>query len=206
METAQISSFIPSHKEGKELDLDYSVSKETRAEADILYRSASKRLLSPFLWHNIAGSGTAEFNIHAVHKTVAPVNRQVEVNDHLYIDIPVSGMLKPEAHDWVIVEDIRQNIVKEADESIGLKLRACPDPTDTDNKASHFFTTSATSTLIIQRAGNTVTASYHGRNEKPNIETGDTATNIRNGMVAFGAIIGLSKVQWTALIKGFLSD
>lgn len=206
MQPTEISPFIPSQQEGKELDVEHSVTKSTSEDAGTLYRLASKRLLQPFLWQQLAGSATAEFNIYANHKNDNCTKRPVKINDHLFIDIPANEILNPETHDWVIVEDIKQQIVKDADESIGLKLRACPDPSDLSDKTSHFFTSAATSTFIIQRTGREVKASYHGRNEKPNIETGDTGTNIRNGMVALGAVIGLSKLQWTALLKGLLSD
>lgn len=197
MRLFETDPFIPVQREGKELDLENSVTKDTGESAAGLYKKACKRLLCPFLWHELAGTG-AEFTIYEKENS----SRPVEVDDHLYIDIPLSGP----GHDWVIVEDIRYSVIHQADESIGLRLRACADPVGADESTHHFFTGSATSTIIIKRIDNVVTASYHGRNEKPNIETGDIASNIRNGIVAAGAIIGLSKIQWTALLKGLLEE
>ena len=200
MKFFETDTFIPAQKEGKDLDLEYSLTKSTILGARTLYKTALKRLLCPYLWHELAGSATAEFNIYESGRNNS---KPVEVYDHLFIDIPGMSL---ESHDWVIVEEIKQQAIKQADESIGIKLRACPDPHTSEDTVSHFFTESATSTLIIKRIGNVVTASYHGRNEKPNIQTGNTLDNIRNGMVALGAMMGLSKLQWTALIKGLLSE
>jgi hypothetical protein len=63
----------------------------------------------------------------------------------------------------------------------------------------------ATSSYIIERNGDIVTARYHGRNEISNIATASTLDNIRNATIAVGASIGLSEVQWSALLKGLLS-
>ena len=197
------NTFIPIHKKGKQLDLEHSVTKNAVDDAGELYRAACRRLLYPFLWHDLAGIGTAEFNIYEKESNGS---KPLEINDHLVINIPGADLIKTESHDWVIVEDIKQNVIKQADASIGLKLRACAAPGTPEDSTDHFFTEAATSTLIIKRIENVVTASYHGRNEQPNIETGDIVTNIRNGVVALGAIIGLSKMQWAALIKGLLSD
>jgi len=199
MELFATNSFIPIQTEGKGLDLEYSVTNQVLADAFKLYDTASRRLLCPFLWHNLSGTGTAEFTIYDEGRNNS---RLVNVEDHLFIDIPGTGT---ESHDWVIVEDIQQGVVMQANDSMGIKLRACGDPNNAEDKTSHFFTESATSTLIIVRNENVVTASYHGRNEKPNLETGNTLENIRNGVVALGALIGLSKLQWTSLLKGLLS-
>jgi len=57
---------------------------------------------------------------------------------------------------------------------------------------------------LVSRNNNEVTASYYGRNETPNTDTGNIGTNVRNALVAFGAFAGLSELQWNSLIKAFL--
>jgi hypothetical protein len=49
-----------------------------------------------------------------------------------------------------------------------------------------------------------VTVSVSGRNEKPNTDTHDFLTSIRNVIVALGAMIGLNKPQWRSLAKGII--
>ena len=41
--------------------------------------------------------------------------------------------------------------------------------------------------------------------EVPNTATEKGGDNVRNALIASGAIAGLSEAQWTALIKGLLS-
>ena len=91
-----------------------------------------------------------------------------------------------------------------ADESVGLMMAATANPQRKAQNVAHFFREGATSSFIIKRTGPTVTASYHGRNEVPNTEANGMADKLRNAVVAGGAMGGLSKLQWTALIKGFL--
>ncbi len=203
MEHFETCSFIPVQKEGKNVDLEFSVAAQSLTSACSLYKTASMRLLYPYQWHELSGTGSAEFSIYGRDRNNV---KPVIAGDHLVIDIPGTAILPADNHDWVIVEDIQEDVIIQADESIGLKLRASTDPHNSKDQTHHFFTESATSTLIIKRIDIAVTASYHGRNEKPNIETGNTVDNIRNGIVAFGALIGLSKLQWTALVKGILSD
>lgn len=86
-----------------------------------------------------------------------------------------------------------------------MALKPVPSPLGDADKPAHFFDRSASSTFIIRRTENLVVASYHGRNEQPNTDTGSVVDNIRNGAVAVAAMAGLSEVQWSALIDAFVS-
>jgi len=203
MELFENDEFVPVQQEGKALDLEHSLSTGTVAEAKALYQAACQHLLHPGNWHLLAGNGTAEFNLYTKAHDAAG---EIAVNDHLYIDIPLGGLLVAEEHDWVKVENIAQNVVPQADESMGITLRSCCNPLHPQEGTSHFFTGSATSTLVVKRTGNIVTAVYHGRNEKPNTTTGNLLDNTRNALVAISAMAGLSRLQWEALLKGLLGD
>ena len=102
------------------------------------------------------------------------------------------------------MEKIEENNFSETDRSIGLKLRASSNPNNDKTDTAHFFKKEATSTFIIKQEDNVVTASYYGRNEVPNVENVSMLDKVRNTAVATGAAIGLSELQWNALIKGFL--
>ena len=86
-----------------------------------------------------------------------------------------------------------------------VETRPCGTPGSATYGTAHFFRSDATSTFIIERNGSRVTAFYHGRNELPNTATPNLSDNIRNGLVAAGAIMSLSEIQWSALSKGFLT-
>jgi len=87
-----------------------------------------------------------------------------------------------------------------------MKLRPCADPQKASDNVAHFFKGNATSTFIIRRRGKEVTASYHGRNELPNVATNDKTDNVRNALITSGAMAGLSELQWHTLIKAFVED
>ena len=65
-------------------------------------------------------------------------------------------------------------------------------------------TGNASSTFIIRQLNTTVTATYYGRNEKINNHTDSVTDNVRNTVMAPGAMAGLSEIQWFALIHAFL--
>ena len=87
-----------------------------------------------------------------------------------------------------------------------MKVRPCGDPRSAVTNTAHFFGEDASSTFLIERNGDKVTAFYHGRNEVPNTSTPKWGDNVRNALVASGAIVGLSEAQWSALCKGFLAE
>ena len=47
-------------------------------------------------------------------------------------------------------------------------------------------------------------ATYSGRNEVPNTEADNLLDKARNAVVAIGAMIGLSELQWEKLVKGLV--
>jgi hypothetical protein len=90
------------------------------------------------------------------------------------------------------------------EESVTLRVRPSPDPENQDTNTAHFFKDYATSSFRVQRKGNQVTASVHGRNEVPNTETEKALDKIRNAFVGATAVAGMSTPQWKGLVKGLL--
>ena len=87
-----------------------------------------------------------------------------------------------------------------------MRVRPASNPKKNESVVAHFLKSEATSSFTIRRYGNVVTASVHGRNEVSNTETDNLFDKARNTMVALGAFIGLSKVQWRRLVKGLLEN
>ena len=183
---------------GKELNLSVTKTGADTADAISIFNTACTRLRFPSVWHELAGSMSAKFDVETHNG-----QRPLETDDLIKIDIPGPGNTAGEGRDWVKVEDIRSNIAA-TDESFGIRLRAATDPHKPGEEAAHFFTASATSTFIITRTNLLVGADYYGRNEQANKDTDNIADNIRNTLVAAGAVAGFSRLQWTALIKGLL--
>jgi hypothetical protein len=196
------SLLIPPNKNGKAVDLENSITENSAEEAINTFNRACKRLLNPPVWHQLSGNVSASFKLETPNQLDA--NRLAQVNDYLLIDIPGPGPAAGNGYDWVKVENIAENADPSADQSFGMMLKASPNPDKSGKGIAHFFGEGATSTFIIKRIGNTVTASYHGRNELPNTEKASFPDKIRNSLIAAGALAGISELQWTALIKGFL--
>jgi len=189
---------IPANEKGKSLDLDHSVKTESVSEAIKLYELACWRLQRPWLWHELSGKLTAEFNVPDLSDRQHP--DPIAVDDYILIDLPAPG------NDWVRVKIIEEDFIKDADRSFAITLIVADDPKANSTEVNHFFSDGATSSFIIRRNDAIVTASYHGRNETPNTEVSKISEVVRNVIVAFGAIVGLSEFQWMALLKGLLAE
>ena len=199
MNNLNTALLVPDNTIGKAVDINHTI-KLNKEEAKSTYNLARARLMNPDCWRNLAGVGTAEFELISANEDF----KQVQENDYLRINIPGPGSIVGDGYDWVKVEKIEENNFSETDRSIGLKLRASSNPNNDTTDTAHFFKKEATSTFIIKQEDNVVTASYYGRNEVPNVENVSMLDKVRNTVVATGAAIGLSELQWNALIKGFL--
>jgi hypothetical protein len=150
---------------------------------------------NPSIWHELAGWASASFIL--LDAAAEAVKRLAAQGDYLRIDLPDPGPGEGGGYDWVKVEKMEEYIDSSDErEWTGMKVRPCGSPTSSSAGTAHFFTSDASSTYIIERNGVKVTAFYHGRNEVPNTSTGKWTENVRNSLVAAGAVIGLSEAQW----------
>ena len=198
-----INDFIPHNKKGKATDLEESIILPGKEEAIGAFNRACNRLRNVNIWHKLSGFASADFLLKD-EKGIA-THRLAEAGDYFQIDIPGPGPTSGDGYDWVKVEDIenRSDPASE-EESMGMRLRPCKNPNKSGTNISHFFTHEATSTFIIHRKDNVVSVSYHGRNEVLNNDTDKITDIIRNSIIGVGAILGLSELQWSSLIKSFL--
>ena len=194
------NSIVPENKTGKAVDIEHSIPVD-EYEAKKMYKIARERLLTPGCWQQLSGSASATFEVISNGNISL---KEVKENDYLRIDIPGPGADEGDGFDWVKVETIKEDFIQEADNSIALKLRASPNPNNDKTSTAHFFKEDATSSFIIKLIGNTITVSYYGRNEVPNVKNVSIIDKVRNALVAVGAAIGLSEIQWDSLVKGLL--
>ncbi len=193
---------VPENVTGKSVDLEESVIEKNGEDAENTFNRACTRLLNPPIWHELAGTFSAEFELN--NEAAQYPGRLAVVNDYLKISIPGPGNSAGDGFDWVRVEAIEENTLPGAEASFAMRVRASPNPTHAGKGTAHFFKGDATSTFIVKRTGTEITVSYHGRNELPNTE-GDLGDKIRNTIVASGAALGLSELHWMALLKGLLA-
>lgn len=200
------TSIIPEQKEGKHNDLSESRSFPSNAAAADFFDLVASRLLQPGRWSALAGSGSAIFEL--VDQRGTPLARVPQKGDYLRIDLPGPGSVSGEGYDWVRVDEIeRKGDAASPGSLLAMRVVACGNPTSAkQDAAAHFFQEGASSTFELLRENNTVSIAYHGRNEVPNTDTGSIADNVRNAITGALAVVGISELQWTALLKGMLAD
>ncbi|MDQ6763567.1 MAG: hypothetical protein M3015_13185 [Bacteroidota bacterium] len=194
---------VPNNIKGKHTDVEHSITLDNREEALDAFKRAYKRMLNVNIWHELIGFASAHFSL--ADQQGNETSRLAKLNDYIMIDIPGPGPAAGDGYDWVYLEAVEDSTdPSSTNESIGIRMRSCKNPNHPGNDIAHFFTSDATSTIIIQRKNNTVSAAFHGRNEVLNTDTHSVKDKIRNTLVGAGAMIGLSELQWATLIKSLL--
>lgn len=195
---------IPAQLAGKKLDIEESIAFEKRIEAKAFYLEAKDRLLHISNWFAIASLPASSFEHLDRHGK--PSNQRPQEGDFIKIDIPGPGLLSTGGYDFVRIEQISESSTT-GSETTTMTVRPSSNPDDShDEETKHFFKSLATSSFQINRVGNTVQASYYGRNEVINLEMDSLVDRIRNLFIALSAKLGASYPQWKALINGFLKQ
>ncbi len=198
------TTILPEHREGKENELHASASYSERDEAVDCFKRAYKRLLNPKVWHELGGIFSGEFVL--VNDTGNQPHRLAQVGDLYRIDLPGPGTTAGNGYDWVRVDAIEDHTDESADEELfAMRVSPTVNPYNESPTTAHFFKAGASSTFVVRREYNEVTADYYGRNEVTNNETASTVDNIRNSMMGSAALAGLSELQWSAMMKSLLA-
>lgn len=174
---------VPVQETGSSSDTASSINASSSDEAIHFFKKVRERLLDVNHWKETAAMPSAEFN--ACDHFGRKVNRSVHEGDHFRIRIPGPGNYEGDGDDWVKVEQIEENYTKEKDQ-ITITVRPCANPVHPKDTA-HFFTDEATSSFVVERKDKVITASVHGRNEKPNTDVDSVSGKIRNSVVATAA-------------------
>jgi len=194
-----IEKLIPEHHSGIQTNTENSVLGNNEVAAIDLFKKIKSRLLDINAWHQFAGAASAEFKLTDEYGN--EVERPAQKGDFFKINIPGPKSNTGEGNDWVRIEDIEE-ISKKNLEYIAIRVRPASNPGNHHKDVAHFFSDEATSSFVVCRDGQRITAGVYGRNEKPNTETEKVIDKIRNTAVATGAISGFSKLQWKSLVNG----
>ena len=152
-------------------------------------------------WGKIAGKLSADFQLTDNKGNEA--DRPAQKTDHFRIDIPGPGSKAGEGYDWARVEDIKE--VNNGDvDSIAIVVRPAANPQTQNPNVAHFFSEKSTSTFVVTREANKITASIYDRNIEANEETEEPLDKLRNAMVGLTAKHGFSKLQWQALADALI--
>jgi hypothetical protein len=124
---------------------------------------------------------------------------------YIRIDIPGPGTNAGKGFDWVKIEQKEHVILNEHQEVFFIRARPAEHPIQKSAGIAHFLRMEASSSFVLVRNGLTVTATVYGRNEVPNTKVADLGDKIRNAVIGATGAIGISKLQWKALVEGLLA-
>lgn len=194
---------IPEQEKGVSSDTLHTMDMLSVEKAKQLYAEAKSRLLDVNHWDIWSAGVTSKFILADANGK--RILRQARQGDYFKIDIPGPGPQSGQGYDWVAIEKIEE--VKRPDddaETLVMQVRPSSGPESSDRSPAHFFDEQATSSFRVTRTGRRVIAGVHGRNESPNGHTGSVTDNLRNVIMALGAMAGFSKMQWKNLVKGII--
>jgi hypothetical protein len=199
------SAQIPEQREGEQTDVIHFVDCDTREQAHELFLLAKSKLKDISNWHQFSGPGSSKFTI-----TDAQGNDEYKIaekGDHFYINLPAPGSIAGDGLEWVRIEKIEDvEDAKAENEFIAITVRPVANPRHPEKATAHFFSHGSTSTFIVERYLNHVSAAVHGRNETPNNDDTGIYDSIRNTIIALTARAGLSGPQWKKLVVGLLNE
>ncbi len=192
---------VPENREGKEITATASIHLNVENEAISHFSAAKERLMNIGEWHNTAEGISARFQLKDLKG--GDVHRWPEEGDYIRIDIPGPGIKAGEGYDWVRIEEIKE-VNSESVDSIAITVRPASNPSTDNDSIAHFYSGQSTSTFVITRENNSVTAAIYDRNIESNRETTEPIDKIRNAVIGLGAKQGFSKLQWQALANGLV--
>ncbi len=200
MEIEMKAKIVPEQHEGTQKDIDYAIIAADLNDAQKLFFLGRNRLLNVNHWAEYCGYASSTFML--TDSQGNEVDRTAEEGDYFKIKIPAPSNSTGNGYDWVYIEAIEDNSDVEGPfENIAMRVRPSKNPQVKGENIAHFFSYEATSSFVVSRFRNKVSASVYGRNEKPNTSTTDI---VRNTLVALTAMLGLSNVQWEKLVRGLI--
>jgi len=200
--TTWVRSIVPAQFTGNSTVTHSRYKASNRMQAEEYYTIAARRLLEVNHWQQWAGKATAAFQL--VDALGHEQNRAAQKGDYFRIDIPAPGNPDGKGDDWVQVQVIGERNTGQQRLTF-ITVRAALSPLANNDNASHFFERQATSTFLVYQENCDLIAAVYGRNEHPNVNSGNLVTRLRNWLVYIGARFGLSALQWKSLTKGLLS-
>lgn len=168
--------------------------------AKAAFGMARDRLLHPQRWAVLTDGFGATFQ--PFNEKGEAISGKAAVGDYLKISIPPPANTHA---DWVRIEAL-ETADADDEQLLGLRVRPTESLEEEGHETAHFFSDSATSTWVLHRAGNTVTAYYFGRGEKPNEESEGFWRTLRDKIVALAGVAGFSDLQWKAFLEGLLEE
>jgi len=195
------SGIVPEQKSGKAIDAESRLSLNDDREAKDFFERVKNKLQNVNQWKDYAGNISATFQL--IDERGQEVQRPAQRGDYFKIDIPGPGSESGKGYDWVQIEDVVDKSTSEG-EIFGFRVRPVDNPLGEKDDVAHFYSKDSTSSFLVERRGNLVTASVHDRNTKPNEDAESTIDKIRDAVVGAAGVMTFSKVQWQNLTDGLV--
>ncbi|MFC0425824.1 hypothetical protein [Chryseobacterium scophthalmum] len=190
---------IPLQVKGNFHDTESIQKLENAHEAELKYNILKERFFEINKWGAYSKDNIADFTL--CDSSGDKVDRSPIIGD--YIKILLSEIKNPETEDyqWVRIDMID----KTNPNRIMMQCRPSKLPgNEFAGKTVHFHSANTTSTFVISKGNDYVKMAIYGRNEKPNQNT-DIISSVKNMFIAFGRMVGSSKIQWKQLTDGMVS-
>ena len=195
---------VPKQVKGGYHDTESSKCFKKQQDVRHAFTLLKQRFININHWKEYAGEGGADFRLFDLEGK--PVDRPPVAGDYIRIDIPGPGNIEAKGFDWVQVKKISRGFLKDNEkENLLMECSPSVDPTLPDPiHIAHFYSAAATSTFMISRTEECIYACIYGRNEQPNFKNAGIPDKFRNGVIAIGGIVGISKMEWKSLTEGLL--
>jgi hypothetical protein len=196
--------FIPVQYTGEETETSTERAAASEEAAIAIFQRAVNRLRDVNGWGALCGALSSEFQL--VDKLGEEVDDSANAGFFIRIDIPAPGTKVGKGYDWVLIEQVEEVQLNDHQQIFFIRARPSGHPLQKHAGTAHFLKEEATSSFVITRDHETVKATVYGRNEVPNTDTGETLDKMRNAIVGTTGAIGISKLQWKALVNSLLKD
>jgi hypothetical protein len=195
------AGLLPDQYTGEEINSEKTEVLENTIEAKDFYNKVVHRLQNVNEWHRMAGTLSADFQL--TDKNGHDVADAVQKGNLIRIDIPGPGSKSGEGYDWVQVEELKYTSGEDK-ERFGFRVRPARNPLGEEDVISHFYSEESTSSFIVSRMSNKITAGIYDRNTLPNKDATFFADKVRDLAVGTVGVAALSKLQWKGLLEGLM--
>lgn len=195
--------YLPVQNLGEETETLHYIEASSETEANNWFDEACNRLKNINDWKKYCGLLSADFVLMDAEENT--LLEKATIGKYIRIDVPGPGNKAGDGYDWVQIETIKTETISPTQALHIMQVRPSKRPTSKDDTIAHFLTDKATSSFVITKDGKTITATVFGRNEIPNTNDIGLLGAVRNTIVGYSGAIGVSKLQWTMLVKGLLA-
>lgn len=194
--------FVPAQHQGEATETAAHHVSASEDAARVEFTAAVARLKAVNGWKALCGRLSSGFQLTDLNGNV--VDGPAQAGLYIRIDIPGPGSTTGQGYDWVLIEKVEDVALNDHQEISYMRSRPTGHPLHKTEGVAHFLNEDATSTFIITRNYDQLTATVYGRNEVPNTHTGHVIDDVRNAIIGASGAIGVSKLQWNAWAKGML--